>query len=71
MYGGIRPSEDSMIRHDWTNLIGWDPPADTFFDARTFTSPSGRNRLTLLYANREYLEHTTGADLIYIDETHK
>lgn len=54
---------------NWANLIGWNPPQDTFFDARTFTSPSGRNRLTLLYANREDPEHATGADLIYLDET--
>jgi hypothetical protein len=70
MRGGFRPSEDSMIRHDWANVIGWDAPKDTFFDARTFTSPGGRNQLTVLYANREELEHTTGADLVYIDETH-
>lgn len=69
LHGGVRPSEDSMIRHDWANLTGWTPPRDTFFDARTFTSPSGANQLTLIYANRERPEHATGADLIYIDET--
>ncbi len=69
LHGGVRPSEDSMIRHDWTNLTGWNPPPGTFFDGRTFTSPSGRNQLTLIYANRERPEHATGADLIYIDKT--
>ncbi|WP_026931894.1 hypothetical protein [Glycomyces tenuis] len=68
MTTGQRVGEDAMIRHDWINLTGWNPPVETDFDALTFTNPDGDGELTVIYANKERLEHGTGADLIYIDE---
>ena len=60
--------EDLMIIHDSEIIQGMD------IDSKNMISTSlsdGKNRITILYANRMPLEETLGVDLIYVDENNK
>ena len=63
--GAVRSSEDTTIAYDGTRFIDFDrlesPSGITIFT-------KGREQLTVINVNRQQLEHTTGADLIYINE---
>lgn len=60
--------EDLMIIHDSEIIEGMN------IDSKNLVSTSlsdGRNRITILYANRLPLEETLGVDLIYVDDNNK
>lgn len=65
----VRLREDSMIEHDLRTLPGFERLKQVCGEAVSFASD--HTRLTLVVANRRPLEETTGADLIYFNETHR
>lgn len=63
------PSEDEQILQDWQHLTGWTPTADCYGASRTYARSRTRQKLTVLHVNKAKLETTTGADLIYVNES--
>lgn len=63
----VRASEDTTIAYDGMRFLDFDR-IDSPSGVVTFAK--GHERLAIVNVNRQPLEHTTGADLIYINETH-
>jgi hypothetical protein len=62
----VRASEDTAIAYDGMRFLDFDGIASP---SGIVTFASGQERLTVVNVNRQPLERTTGADLIYINET--
>ena len=63
-----RAGEVAVIQHDSGVLDGWEKLTNTDgrFDTVTFADPkSGKQKITVQYADRRPLEQVTGTDLIY------
>lgn len=64
----MRAREASLIRHDFQRIPGWlhqEVPSERL-DCAVFSDPSnGKERITVVYADKEKLEEVTGTDLIY------
>ena len=59
-------SEASVIRHDARELDDWLPMDSDDFDMATFQDPrDSARRVTVIYADKEALERSTGTDLLY------
>jgi hypothetical protein len=61
----VRASEDPAIAYDGMRFLDFDSIASP---SGIVTFASGHERLTVVNVNRQPLERTTGADLIYINE---
>jgi hypothetical protein len=61
----VRPDEDSAVIDDLDLFPGWEPIARLRPAGRVFEDAASGRRLTVLHANRNQIEHTTGVDLVY------
>lgn len=64
-----RLREDAMVLHDLQQVPGWERIASLPYGGVVFSE--GNIRLTVIHANKQPLEETFGADLIYYNETHR
>lgn len=60
--------EDDAIRNDWQTLPGWLGGIQVSWTEQRFTK--GKRELSIFYGNARKLEHLTGVDLIYYNESH-
>lgn len=63
----VRASEDTSVAYDGMRFLDFDRIENPSGAVRF---AKGHERLTIVNVNRQPLERTTGADLIYINETH-
>jgi hypothetical protein len=62
------PHEDDAIRHDWQHFPNWPEAAQVSWTEQSFTK--GKRKLSIFYGNTRKLEHQTGVDLVYYNQTH-
>ena len=63
--GDVFPNEDSLVIDDLSVFPGWDQVATLRPAGRVFEDPHLGRRLTVLHANKNRVELTSGVDLLY------
>lgn len=61
----VVPDEDSTAIDDLSIFPGWERIRSLRPAGRVFEEPGSGRRLTVLHANKNQIEHTTGVDLVY------
>lgn len=61
----VEVNEDSIVIDDLDIYPGWERVSDLRPAGRVYRAPGSGRRLTILHANKNRIEETTGVDLVY------